>query len=459
MVGIDNIDTLGGWYGIDTSRLGRFEVANIKRECTFTPKITYGGESPDPIQLYKMRGSRLLVPTSYGLNKFPNENIREELSKGRRIEVPKFPNPNHPSVENPAMQQAFMDDMLRCALDNYAFCAEAPTGSGKTVVGLNTAGKLGRTTLVLVHLERLCTQWVKEIQQHLGIPLDRISIIRGDKMDFQGKDFCVGLYQSISKEGKYPPDFYDYFGTVIFDEVHKTGARLLSQCLPLFNANVRIGLSATMERSDGCEKIYQMHLGAVQCKSEAEAMEMICYPINYKSSVKYPTKGNISHMILHKIASRDKQRNKLLVNIISKLYHNNRNILVTSHLLDHLKHLQSLLVKANIPIEDTGLFISSNAANLDDIAKNSKIILATNGMITEGVDIPRLDAGVDATPSGKAKQLIGRTRRPLKGKKTPVWYTIVDLDVPRYRKYFKKRLKDYKESNVRIKYNDNKIYR
>lgn len=332
------------------------------------------------------------------------------------------------------------------------------TVTHNTVVALRTAGVLGRTTFVGVHLNTLAHQWAEEANRHLGIPQDKISIIHGDKCDFEGKYLCVGLYQSVAK-GKYPREFYEYFGTAIFDELHRTGAKILSQALPAFNASTRIGMSATLKRRDNCERIYYNHLGTASCVSEADALPMSCYPMNFESGKKYPSGRSVPNMVLLKLLAEDARRNELILSIIKKLHANNRQILVVSHLIDHLKLLRAKLIACNINGSDIGLFIGENKDELQAIKDNSRIILATYGMMKEGVDIPRLDAGVDATPSSQATQIIGRIRRPKVGKKPPVWYTIVDVNIPRFVRQFKARKKDYKETKVRIIYNDSRIYR
>jgi hypothetical protein len=44
-----------------------------------------------------------------------------------------------------------------------------------------------------------------------------------------------------------------------------------------------------------------------------------------------------------------------------------------------------------------------------------------------GLDIPRLDMGVEAGPRSDLVQAIGRLTRSLKGKPVPEWYSINDL--------------------------------
>jgi hypothetical protein len=65
-------------------------------------------------------------------------------------------------------------------------------------------------------------------------------------------------------------------------------------------------------------------------------------------------------------------------------------------------------------------------SELDDITNSCQIIFATYEIFSKGVDVPRLDMGVEALPSGNVKQPLGRVLRLYAGKPNPEWYAIHD---------------------------------
>ena len=69
---------------------------------------------------------------------------------------------------------------------------------------------------------------------------------------------------------------------------------------------------------------------------------------------------------------------------------------------------------------------SPTIADLDNITHSCQIIFATYEIFSKGVDVPRLDMGVEALPIGDATQPLGRVLRILAGKLTPEWYAIHD---------------------------------
>lgn len=63
---------------------------------------------------------------------------------------------------------------------------------------------------------------------------------------------------------------------------------------------------------------------------------------------------------------------------------------------------------------------------LDNITNSCQIIFATYQIFSKGVDVPRLDMGVEALPSGNLKQPLGRILRIYDGKPQPEWYAVCD---------------------------------
>ena len=66
----------------------------------------------------------------------------------------------------------------------------------------------------------------------------------------------------------------------------------------------------------------------------------------------------------------------------------------------------------------------------EHIEKHCRFVLATYGIFKVGVDISRLDWGMELLPEGDVTQAVGRTLRPPKpgsNKPPPEWYTVFDM--------------------------------
>jgi superfamily II DNA or RNA helicase len=467
---------LAGWMFVPYWALddGTGLLAGLRREKgNLTFKSRFADREDPPIRLYRdMPARRLLgVPRAYGVERFPWLDVADRMSAGQAIQpTPKRPNPNHPSVKEPDRQRQFMQDMRMAADLHGSFIAMAATGSGKTVVSLDTAAEKQRKTLILVHLERLRDQWLDEIMLHLGLSEDKIGTVQGTTCDYIGKDFVVGMMPSLSMRSDYPADLFTSFGTVIIDEVHRVGSPLLSKCVPLFTARNRWGLSATPKRKDGNDKVGFWHIGPIRVQSEAKALECTVYVKRFSTLRGFTTSNPM--MRPHDMAE-DKERNVMLVDLIKRSHAIGRQGLVIGKFVDHLQHLMDGLAYNGVPIEDMGLYtgeqlvrewqvvngvrrlvttgrVKTKKSEFERIKAESQLIFATYGMFKEGIDVPRLDFGIDVLPQGEAIQVIGRIRRPSKDKLTPYWITIVDEKCTFSRKMFDKRQMEYRRSGCQI---------
>lgn len=328
--------------------------------------------------------------------------------------------------------------------------------SGKTVVALAVASKLKMKTLVICPLDNLISQWRERAKEFLGLTDDEIGIIQQDKCE-DDKMFVIASMHSIAMR-EYPLEVYEKFPLVFYDEIHCSGAPVLRNCIGRFNARHQVALTASPERPDGAHLIYQQFFGEPSVISEAEALPATVIPLLWAQTMPEWAKS-INQKIL--CVSQDKERNKAIAKIIYKAYHKGRNILIIGHKIKQLQAVEQYLINLGVPVEDIGLFtrtkytkkgkVTQKKELLDEILNSSKIILATFGMMSMGVDVKRLDFGMDVTPKASfADQVIGRIRRPMEGKKRPVWITIVDMGVHEFVGMAKRRLSVYKATGCEV---------
>ena len=153
--------------------------------------------------------------------------------------------------------EAFHDVMQSLTTTNGAILS-LPCGYGKTTVALALACKLGLKTLVIVHKEFLLDQWVERINEF--VPGSSIGRIQRDTVDVEGKDFVMGMLQSVSQKS-YPKEVFQEFGLVIVDEAHHICAQVFSQAFLKFCPKYTMGLSATPERLDGLTPVFTLVFG------------------------------------------------------------------------------------------------------------------------------------------------------------------------------------------------------
>jgi superfamily II DNA or RNA helicase len=243
------------------------------------------------------------------------------------------------------------------------------------------------------------------------------------------------MIHSLAKD-KYPEEFKKYFGAVIWDEVHVVGAETFSKTISLFPSYYRFGMSATLDRKDGMQDVFK--LSVAQVKLAPKKLNTLVAPKVFLRAFKTLKKHPYLHTmkdaksrrgVLISELSNDLARNALISVYVKKFFNSGRRVLIFSDRIEQLKFLRDILTKKHgIKLMDIGLFTGRcKEAERQKILDESKIILATYGVMSMGVDVPDLRALVFATPLSDAAQSVGRILRLCENTKDPVILDIVDV--------------------------------
>ena len=325
---------------------------------------------------------------------------------------------------------------------------EAPTGWGKTVVGGAIAAGLGQPTLIVVTKEDLMHQWYDSLTQVLGIPPYLVGKIQQDTCEWEGKQFVIGMVQSLIIEGRYPSAMVKSFGLMILDECHSMAAECFIRVCQTFPAKYRLGFSATPTRRDGKTQLLHWHVGPILSRGkvlEAKAKVLVRHtgwsiPVRGGEPIPYKP-GRM--MLVTKAMAASEGRNLEIVNFVVQSYQSGRMTLVMSDLREnHLNRLFQMLTNAGIPGNDIGFYVGGMSKIELSHTKQRRVVLGTYAMCSTGTDVPRWDTLVMATPRADVKQSIGRVLRAVAGKKQPVIFDLVDRDAI-FQGFHRARLKTY----------------
>ena len=139
-----------------------------------------------------------------------------------------------------------------------------PTGAGKTILAVLAIAQTQRSTLVVVPTIDLLHQWQAVLQQYFDLP---IGLLGGGNRDLQ--EITVATYDSALLTIPY---YGAKFGLLIFDECHHLPAPQYQDIARAAIAPFRLGLSATVERSDGKEEIIFNLLGPLVYEARIDEM-------------------------------------------------------------------------------------------------------------------------------------------------------------------------------------------
>lgn len=301
-----------------------------------------------------------------------------------------------------------------------------PCGFGKTVCALHVAAVLHRRTLILVHAEALGAQWVERIR--MFVPRAVVGKIQQDVVQVEGCDFVVGMIQSVVKRD-YPTALLESFGLVIVDEAHHVAAPMFSKALPKLPAKYVLALSATPNRADGCGVALEYLMGPTAFRAqrvhERVSVRVITYTRGAEEELLNRQGKPLCSTMLTNLAG-DTVRTALLRDVVVNYYAHGRNIIVLSDRLDQLALLHDMLLTLD-PHMSVAKVVGGTKAKDREQGFGARVLLSTYHYASEGIDIPRLDTLLMATPRGNVEQTVGRILRPHPSKQQPL---VVDIKDP-----------------------------
>jgi len=409
-------------FGILKSSLTDAQTKELISALTVRPNVnpTYDFGSVEEYPIYRFNKTRYYVPKFYGL-KYYNHLDLESMEINERAGIPIDDDKLLFNGTLREDQVSNIDDILKTILEKGACISNAPTGGGKTVSALYILSKLKRKTLIIVHKQFLMDQWFERINQYLP-HIGHIGRIQGDLVDISG-EIVLCMLQSLSMK-EYPADLFDCFGFVIIDEVHHICAKTFSKALFKIASKYMLGLSATIKRLDGLEKVIHWFLGqsivkkTVDMSLDKPLVKFIDAIYSNPIKLKY-NRGPTGRMVLNipdliTNIALDSARNDLIVKEIIKQSILGRNVLMLSERRDQCLIIKDLLERDLEFIGrglTSGLYIGQMKQEELSISNNCSVILGTFQLVSEGFDNPRLDTVILATSKSNVIQSIGRVMR------------------------------------------------
>ncbi len=449
-------------YAIARTDANRALIQELKHQCTVAPLAAPGFPTMEEFYLYRQSPGKLYIPRALGLqllgtplnNVFVNDDTEDMHLQFDGILRPE--------------QSAIAAAYLAAARDprRMGGIVSLGCGGGKTTIALFIAAALGKRALVVCHKSFLIAQWRERIEQFL--PGARVGLIKAAIVDVDDKDIVIASLQSLAMKD-YPESLFKKFGLVVVDEVHHSSARVFSQALQKITAKYMLGLTATLDRKDGLRKVFEWYLGepVVIARREKDAATMVrVIKIDAESAARTsPWYGkeisvnrgaarlNMAAMI--NVLCACKERNDAIVEaLLSELRATpGRKVLVLS---DRRKHLETLLAMLHerAPTLTMGYYVGGMRQEDLDASTKCDIMLATNMMAAEGMDVPALNTLVIASPISSIEQQVGRIQRQQAHMRvhSPVVIDIFD-DYSIFKAQFWKRHAFYKRSAFAIRFN------
>ena len=226
-------------------------------------------------------------------------SLSDEVTKPARVHWPK--------IDLPKLRPSQTEALKAWSGTGYRGQIIMPTGTGKTEVALAAMARTKAASLIVAPVRDLMYQWHRRIlaafDYDAGIVGDGLSDI---------KPITVTTYDSayvhMSRMGAD-------FALLIFDEEHHLPGKCRREAAILSTATMRLGLTATAERSDGLHKDLDWLIGPVAYRmpfKEAEgstlaSFDLVRIPVALNEQ-EQATYDQCSRIVRYFISSRRKEQ-------------------------------------------------------------------------------------------------------------------------------------------------------
>ena len=339
---------------------------------------------------------------------------------------------------------------------------QSPAGSGKTQMGIALVKKYGKRALWLTHTLDLLRQSKARAEMYMDAKL--MGTITEGKVNI-GKGITFATIQTMCKLDL--SRYKDFWDVIIVDECHRCSGTptAMTQFYKVLNslaARHKIGLSATVHRSDGMIEATYALLGHVVYTVPDEAvgdkiMKVGILPVGTGVEIDRKclnTDGTLNYAKLITYLTENLYREEVIVNTIK--LNEGKSCLILSDRLGHLEHLMSWLpahMRRDAVMVSGKMTTKKGKAEREKAIEDMRVgkkkyLFATYSLAKEGLDIPCLERLFLTTPQkdyAVVTQSIGRIARVCEGKSNPIAYDFVD-NIAYLVKSYKKRCTTYRKN-------------
>jgi len=245
-----------------------------------------------------------------------------------------------------------------------------------------------------------------------------------------------------------------YIDGPIVSNCHHISSEVFSRALPKISTKYTLGLTATPNRADGLQKVFEWFLGPIVYQGKRKHTHDVFVKIieiqdtteSYcKIEEGYDGKPVTARMI-NNVANYKPRTDIIIEEVKSIMLEPGRKILILSDRRDHLKLMKELLTELEF---DVGFYLGGMKQKDLDISETKPIILGTFSMSSEALDIPELNTLFMTTPKSNIEQSVGRILR----KQHEIRPLIIDIkdNFKPFSNQFTKRKTFYKKCKYQMK--------
>ena len=327
----------------------------------------------------------------------------------------------------------------------------SPTGSGKSLIGLEIIRRRGQKAIIIVHRSELAKQWIRVIEERLGIKAGFI----GDGEWVIGDQITVAMVQTLASSENGVKLVSDSVGMVLVDEGHHLPSDQFFSITNLLAAKYRYMMSATVERRDGLETMIYRAIGPSIANISREEVEELgatvpATVIQIQTGFNPGLVNSWSEYLDTLTTSTERN-----IRITELARQSDGYCLILVDRVAHTEQLSEMLTRRNIDhVVAHGKISKKEREGVMERIKTAKLTIGTTSLLGEGLDVSAWDTLIMGAPiSSEIKLLhaVGRIVRPSKGKEKAVVYDLKD-ECGFSGASFNKRFAIYKKNKILVQF-------
>jgi len=310
-------------------------------------------------------------------------------------------------------------------------------GWGKSYFAILYALQLGLQTVVTVYRVSHLDQWRDSI--FAVNPNLKVQVLESKTIKQPGMDFYLILGENLSHR---PFREFQEAGTFIVDECHMFCTPSMGKAFLRVQPRYCMGLSATPFRSDGMDKMLQLHFGySIIRRKLFRPFNVYRFDTKIKPKTQETKTGQLDWSFVINEQAQHKDRNQMIVRLCQ--FFRNRTIMILTKRVElHGAILLELLQKVG---ESVDMFAGTSRT----YDRDARILIATYSKAGVGFDNPKLDMLIVAGDVEEMfEQYLGRVFRRLDT--IPLIVDMVDT-FHVFEKHFQTRMLTYLQSGGLIK--------
>jgi superfamily II DNA or RNA helicase len=304
----------------------------------------------------------------------------------------------HPAEGQPIILRDYQVETVNKFIETPQCLQEVATGAGKTIITATLSHlceKVGRT-LVIVPNKSLVTQTEED---YVNVGLD-VGVYFGDRKEL-GRTHKICTWQSLNildkktKDGEAKltlAEFLDGVQTIIIDEVHQAKADVLKKLLTqnLRNAPIRWGLTGTIPKEQFEFQSILASIGPVINQISAKELQdkgvlSKCH-VNVVQLLDTNVYNSYQEELKYLVTNKD--RVKYLAKMCSNIKDSGNTLILVDRISAGEQLCEaipdSVFIKGDVKLKD-------RKEQYDEIKEaTNKVLIATYGVASVGINIPRI---------------------------------------------------------------------